>query len=658
MAITDANILYGLSAADTRRKTGSASATDLQNLQYAESQGWSPTSTQSYGSTPTGALSDIGTNPYDPSSEEYSLWEKQYGKSPTPPQAPPVTGGSGAAGAGAGAEGAAGGAAGTQQGGVGAFGAALSQMKGYYEGISPMQEQKRKILKQLYDQPLTPEEMRTLSPQQQAAIRDSDRSQLEYQVMTLTDQIKGRSDSNQDAIKYLIDGYKFDQEQAAKLTTETEQKRDNARSIINTMISQYGSAITEDPRWPQWQAEIQRTGEYPPEMLTELSKTLREQGMTMETVTTIDPTTGAVVTTRRPVGGKTPSGGTAQQQGTGVVQGYDISTYASKPTHEAEVAAIVDSIGQFKSLDDVDAYIKQKFPGSPVTADMISKTSAKYGISWEMLVAMMQEDSSMGTAGKAISTRNPGNVGNDDSGATRTYPSWQAGVDAVGEWLSNHRSATPTAAGADKKFASAVQSAVSNNIYPRLSGNEKMRIKPDSNLALATQPKEQVVEQLKTWVKSSLQPTQVTQLEGRETEIPRLDGIKTMLQDFYNKGGKSDFLKGTQEDVLRKIGMMKDPQLRYMATRISMELNTYRQSTTGLAFTESESAAYKQIFPDISSTGDLNMALLDGLIDSQKAYVDSVYSTAMGPSNWKVISGGTTAAPSSSSTSNDPLGVR
>ena len=34
---------------------------------------------------------------------------------------------------------------------------------------------------------------------------------------------------------------------------------------------------------------------------------------------------------------------------------------------------------------------------------------------------------------------NPGNVGNTDTGATRTYASWQEGVDAVASWLNNHR---------------------------------------------------------------------------------------------------------------------------------------------------------------------------------------------------------------------------
>jgi len=123
----------------------------------------------------------------------------------------------------------------------------------------------------------------------------------------------------------------------------------------------------------------------------------------------------------------------------GIVGGFNISSYATKPTHEAEVASLLNGIGKFETLDDVSNYIKKTAPNSPITADMISKTSAKYGVPWEMLVAMMQEDSSLGTQGKAVRTFNPGNVGNDDSGNLKNYGNWQSGVDAVGNWLSKHR---------------------------------------------------------------------------------------------------------------------------------------------------------------------------------------------------------------------------
>lgn len=127
----------------------------------------------------------------------------------------------------------------------------------------------------------------------------------------------------------------------------------------------------------------------------------------------------------------------------GIVGGFDISRYATDPNHEKAVASIVQSIGKFDTLQDVDAYIRKVAPGSPVTAEMVSKASEKYGVPWEMLVAMMQQDSSLGTKGYGARTMNPGNVGTTDeraaAGKPNSFGSWQEGVDAVASWLSKHR---------------------------------------------------------------------------------------------------------------------------------------------------------------------------------------------------------------------------
>lgn len=136
----------------------------------------------------------------------------------------------------------------------------------------------------------------------------------------------------------------------------------------------------------------------------------------------------------------------------GIVLGYDISKYATDPNHESSVASILANMGQLTTPEEIDAYIQKVAPGSPITSDIIQKTSEKYGIEWEMLIAMMQQDSSLGTAGLGAKNFNPGNVGQFDSlGTTPTkgYKSWQEGVDAVGGWLSRHK-ATQTTTDAQK----------------------------------------------------------------------------------------------------------------------------------------------------------------------------------------------------------------
>jgi len=124
---------------------------------------------------------------------------------------------------------------------------------------------------------------------------------------------------------------------------------------------------------------------------------------------------------------------------TGILLGYDISSYATDPLHEEKIADILNYIGDMNSPEKIDTYINNEAIGSPVTGAMIYNSAQKYNVDARLMMAIMELDSRFGTAGIAIGTLNPGNVGNDDSGKTRTYSSWQEGVDAVANWLDRHR---------------------------------------------------------------------------------------------------------------------------------------------------------------------------------------------------------------------------
>ena len=118
---------------------------------------------------------------------------------------------------------------------------------------------------------------------------------------------------------------------------------------------------------------------------------------------------------------------------------YDITSYATDPLHEAKVGQILMAMGEMKTATDIDTYIQEKYPGSPVTGQMIVNAAVAEDVDARLMMAIMEQDSRFGTVGLAVSTTNPGNVGNDDAGNTRTYDSWQEGVNAVAEWLDRHR---------------------------------------------------------------------------------------------------------------------------------------------------------------------------------------------------------------------------
>jgi hypothetical protein len=118
---------------------------------------------------------------------------------------------------------------------------------------------------------------------------------------------------------------------------------------------------------------------------------------------------------------------------------YDITPYATDPLHEEKVMNILSNMGLMTTAEQIDDYIKGKYSSSPVTGAMVVSAAEAYTVDTRLLMAIMEQDSRFGTVGLAVSTLNPGNVGNDDDGNTRTYDSWQEGVTAVAEWLNRHR---------------------------------------------------------------------------------------------------------------------------------------------------------------------------------------------------------------------------
>ena len=136
-----------------------------------------------------------------------------------------------------------------------------------------------------------------------------------------------------------------------------------------------------------------------------------------------------------------------------VIAGVNLKDYATKgtpadpnykpgdTTHAQDVAKIFNNIPQLSNTSDYDRYIKSIAPSSPLTGNMIATASQTYQVDPKLILAIVQNDSTFGTKGKAVRTLNAGNVGNTDSGATHTYPSWDNGVMAVAKWLANHKQA-------------------------------------------------------------------------------------------------------------------------------------------------------------------------------------------------------------------------
>jgi hypothetical protein len=125
-----------------------------------------------------------------------------------------------------------------------------------------------------------------------------------------------------------------------------------------------------------------------------------------------------------------------------VLDEYDITRYATDPLHEKKIMNILSKMEVMDTVEKIDDYISGKYWSSSVTGEMVMSAASAYSVDARLMMAIMEQDSRFGTVGVAVRTLNPGNVGNDDSGNTRTYESWQEGVTAVAEWLNRHRGST------------------------------------------------------------------------------------------------------------------------------------------------------------------------------------------------------------------------
>ena len=123
----------------------------------------------------------------------------------------------------------------------------------------------------------------------------------------------------------------------------------------------------------------------------------------------------------------------------GIISGVDITKYATDPQHEVKVANYFNEAPKNADPLDYDKYIKSLAPKSPVTGDMIITASSTYGVDPRLVLAIIRNDSTFGTKGKAVYTNNPGNVGNDDEGNIKKFKSVNDGVIAVAQWLANHK---------------------------------------------------------------------------------------------------------------------------------------------------------------------------------------------------------------------------
>ena len=114
---------------------------------------------------------------------------------------------------------------------------------------------------------------------------------------------------------------------------------------------------------------------------------------------------------------------------------------------------------------------------------------------------------------------------------------------------------------------------------------------------------------------------------GRSSGAKALLSIKAEMAEYIDNGGDMNIFEGTKDAVSRKIDQVENKDLRKLASKMNLALIDYRASVTGAQFSDKENQQYKNVYPDIMNSFDVNEAQIDALIEvftlNQKSFLES-----------------------------------
>jgi hypothetical protein len=122
--------------------------------------------------------------------------------------------------------------------------------------------------------------------------------------------------------------------------------------------------------------------------------------------------------------------------GAGTVNGKSLGEYAPGP-HADRVRAIYNNLPDMNSAENIQAELSKY--KSPLNASTVLSEANRVGIDPRILMAQMKQDSTYMTAGKAVRTNNPGNVGNDDAGNLKYFSDPNQGIAGLADNLAKRK---------------------------------------------------------------------------------------------------------------------------------------------------------------------------------------------------------------------------
>lgn len=159
-----------------------------------------------------------------------------------------------------------------------------------------------------------------------------------------------------------------------------------------------------------------------------------------------------------------------------------------------------------------------------------------------------------------------------------------------------------------------------SNLEPTVAGKEAVSLQLQG--LLARQDYTSAYNQVANTVAGSLTGETKTRFENARIDREVLSGLRGAIESFELAGGDTNLLKGSAEEINRKLGRVTDPALASLAVQLQREFQTYRNTMTGAAFGPKESREYASVNPTAKKNLDLNLAVIDGAINQLDNRVD------------------------------------
>lgn len=180
---------------------------------------------------------------------------------------------------------------------------------------------------------------------------------------------------------------------------------------------------------------------------------------------------------------------------------------------------------------------------------------------------------------------------------------------------------------------------VSSKTSPANKGSQISALQSAYSQYSSTGNPTQLQNLLKQYAKDNTDATTAQQVTNRDLMVGAADNIKNLIEQAKAAGVNTNLITGKVNDIANKLGSTSNPTLQQLGNEMSQQLINYRRQFTGVAFSPQESAQYASLMPSIDNMESMNIANLNGLVDTAQSYNKTFYQQAMGADNYNAIFG-------------------